>query len=295
MKGMTAGFAGSRAAEDLSYAKLKAQAMYIGGRAGEIEGTQEEKDKSHERAAQGAAAYLSYRQLLDFDPAQLAVPTDRYAPGAAGSAPKKARTAEVTGVIEWAERIHLGRLSNYTKSGAGPERYDQKLLDALGSDVDAVRATLDALGTKSRGGPFATRELPRNRQLAGSFVANSYLVAGGALRAQFFLLQVSYLLDRMSYLLDGKFRTNQVAQVLPVAQAAVAAIPIMQALAGSYITDLEALAADLPGFTKVDGAAGLAKSLGNINRTLANAQGKLNAAAQNRPEAIVNALRFTSG
>ena len=290
MKALTAGFQGTRGAGDLSYTMLKANAMYLAGRAKTRGVTPEDQKKSHNRAAQESAAYVAYRQLLAFNPGMLTVPTDRFGPGAAGAAPKKSRTAEVESLSPLMPG-QLGWLwTDLSEKLNGATPFDQSLLDDIGAKVDESRRSLAALGTKTRGLPFASRELPRNRQLAGNFVVDSYLVGGGALRARYAVDLVTMMLGRMSYLLDGNLRPNQAAQVLPKVQSILAAIPTVRTLTDPYLTQLETLGAEVAKFAKVSDSAARAKALLSVHALLTKDLSSLAAAEKNRPDAVAHAL-----
>jgi hypothetical protein len=70
----------------------------------------------------------------------------------------------------------------------------------------------------------------------------------------------------------------------------------VHALAGQFVAEMNTLAAALPAFKKVDGAANMAKAMGTIGKAVADSDTQLTALSQSaRPDAVANALRFMAG
>jgi hypothetical protein len=128
VKGLTGEYQGTAGEDMLSYTTLKAHAGYLGGRA---------QGQSHAEAAAGPAAYLAYKRLQEFTGD--VVPNDEFNPGAAGTLPSEAKSADLPSITslpspqEGIERVieMKGR------------RYDEQQLAAKARTDRQVRQRVD--------------------------------------------------------------------------------------------------------------------------------------------------------
>lgn len=227
MKALTSDYQGTPGEGDLTYATLKAQAGYLGGRAMGM--------KTHEESAGDAAAYAAYKQLEETRATDL-VPNDRFNPRAAGTLPPEAATAD------------LARMSSLPSPKVGIEKvkkgdsYDQDRLAQTGSQVDQAKAELALLGTKSRGGFAGRTETPRNRVLAGNFIADSYLAGAGAARLPAYMFKLARFVELFDFVV-GKLPPKQIAKIGPVATSVPALKFSLEEIAGRFGAELPAAAA----------------------------------------------------
>ncbi|MGH9055613.1 MAG: hypothetical protein ACRDYY_07090 [Acidimicrobiales bacterium] len=233
MKALTSEYQGGEGESEISYATLKAQAGYLGGRALGM--------KSHEESAADPAAYVAYKQLQEVTAADL-VPNDRFNPHAAGTLPAEARSADLPDIAslpspkEGIENVVL-------KKGAA---YDEAQLSKTGAAVNAAKAELAQLGTKRRGGFLGrgTTEKPRNRVLAGEFIANSYLVGAGAARLPAYMSKLAKFVELFDYVV-GKLPPKRIAKIGPVASSVPAAKRALEESAGQFGASTPTIAASV--------------------------------------------------
>lgn len=172
MKGLTDEFAGQEGSSQVQSLALKTNAQYLSNRA---------KGRTHEEAAKdpaGAAALVQLASL--FNQADYRLPENdeffwtRGRPpsgDALGAALEDFKTPKPEDMA-----IGAGKLSSNTGN------FNPKNLSKLAASIDDVKSELDSLGKKSRGA-FSKKEQLRNRAVAGRFIADTYLLGAGGVRA----------------------------------------------------------------------------------------------------------------
>jgi hypothetical protein len=256
MKDLTGEYKGTAGEEHLSYTTLKAQAMYLGGRA---------QMQTHQESAVDPAAYVAYKQLQEVTAVDL-VPNDRFNAYAAGTLPSDARTADLP-VIKSLPTAKNG-IENVVLSRG--QSYDQKVLTATGAAVDAAKTELAQLGTKSRGGflGIGKTDLPRNRALAGDFIANSYLVGAGAARLPAFMYKLSQVVELFDYV-TGKLPPERIAKIGPVASSVPALKRAIEESASQFAATMPAIGQSIRGIKRYGQRNDLADQLDRLDKFVA--------------------------
>lgn len=136
--------------------------------------------KSHEESSRGPAASAALAQLVSFDPAKYRIPEDEYFWNAVRIPSSDVYNAslEDLGVFPEPTKMIIGA-RNILRSSTGT--YSEADLRELGIEVGDGKTAIDALGTKKRG--LSSKEQPRNRVSAGHFIANTFLLGAGGVRA----------------------------------------------------------------------------------------------------------------
>lgn len=276
MKTVTEVGDGTESQDDLDYTALKLNASYLAGKA---------EGKEDEEGAQDLGALAAAKQVARFDPKTMAIPVDQYHHDAAPLPSSDAYTADLehpTALGPPKKMIDVMKKKN--------QAYDPAKLTALGQAVENAKIEMAALGNKSRG-IVKKKEQPRNRTLAGIFVASSYMVGGGAFRAVASAYELSQLVDGIVMGLGGKLKPNQAAAMLPAARFAKSYATLLEGHMQSYADALTAEAKGVGKIKKYDMRTEVAEKLSGIAANVnENKTRYLGAVTQKNPQALIDAL-----
>jgi hypothetical protein len=229
MKDLTSEYQGTEGASELSYTTLKAHAKYLGGKA---------QGMTHQEAAADPAVYVAYRELQNVNAAGL-MPNDRFNPYAAGAFPSAAKTADLPSIPSLPNPKVMGNV-------VMNQSVNEDKLKEIGAKVDVAKTELAQLGTKRRGGFLGVgkSETPRNRVLAGEFIANSYLVGAGAARLPAYMLNLKQVAELFKFTL-GKLQASQIARISTVANSLPAAKFAIEESASQFQASIPAIATSI--------------------------------------------------
>lgn len=262
--------------DDLDYTALKLNATYLASKA---------EGKGDDEASHDLGALAAAKQVAAFDPKTMGIPVDQYHHNVAPLPSSEAYTADLehpTALGPPKKMIDVMKAKNKT--------YDPAKLNALGIAAENAKIEMAALGNKSRG-IVKKKEQPRNRTLAGIFVASSYMVGGGAFRAVASAYELSQLVDGIVMGLGGKLKPNQAAAMLPAARFAKSYATLLEGHMQAYADALTAEAKGVGKIKKYDRRTEVAEKLSaiatNVNENMARYFGDI---AKKDPAALVDAL-----
>jgi hypothetical protein len=276
MKTVTDVGEGTDSEDDLDYTALKLNAMYLAGKA---EG-KEDAENANDVGAQAAV-----KQLAGFDPNSIGIPVDQFHHDQAPLPSSDAYTADLE------HPTSLGPPSKIVDvMKVKGKSYDPAKLTTLGQSAENAKIEMAQLGNKSRG-VVKKKEQPRNRTLAGIFVANSYQVGGGALRAVASAFELSQLVDAIAIGVGGNLKPSQAQAMLPAARFAKSYAMLLEQHMQSYARALSDEAKGIGKMKKYDMRGEVTKQLtlvaGNVNE---NKERLLRGLEKKNPQALVDAL-----
>lgn len=233
MRHLTGDVAGQQGADKVSYGALKVNAMYLAARS---------KGVTHKEAATPAGSYAAYKVLETFDPSSILPPQDEFHPG----------QAQVPGGVESAALERINALpAPGTISQVVPLRqlysYDRAELGKIGAAVAQAKAEVDQIGgdgTKTRGILTPTTRL-RNRVVAGRFIAETYLLGGGAIRAAASLPKLKALQETLGVAIAADAKQSWAARAKPAASALERCTPDLRTQLEQYKLQLRNAAAQV--------------------------------------------------
>jgi hypothetical protein len=205
MKELTEVYAGDQGSENVKYQALRANAMYLGAKS---------TGATHEEAARDPASYLAVKRLAEFDPTTIQTPRDQYYWGNFWGQTSRLEAAAYSAALPRIAALpHPKVLLNVSH---GTELNEDELAQ-IGTDAGNAKTEVEQLGTKQRG-VFSRREQTRNRTLAGRFIADTYLLAGGAGRASTAASRFERLAGQLEVAAGSKMKPGAADSALPAAQ-----------------------------------------------------------------------------
>lgn len=138
----------------------------------------------------------------------------------------------------------------------GRTAYDAAKLSKLGNEVGQAKAEISGLGTKG-----GKNKKPRNRVMAGEFVANSYALGGGAYRATTSAFELLDLIGDVELLAGSGLKPTQINAGVPVARFVKGYLPILELTLQEYTRSLQAAAGAVPRIKRFPNAASVAQQL----------------------------------
>jgi len=256
MKSLTDEAKDTEAEDDLSYTALKLNAGYLASKA-----LGDDDDKASEDL--GALAAAKY--LATFDPTSIMFPADEFHHTAAKIPSGDAYSAD----LAHPDSLPPAAKISQVKRGI---RYDEAKLADIGVGVANAKAELAGLGTKSKGRGKGKKEQPRNRTVAGTFVADTYLVGAGSYRASAAVHRLTELVDSVVLATGGNLKPSNAKAAIPGAKAAVTFTPMLEANLQAYSRVLRDDAKAVGKIKKYDRRADLA---GKLTDAAANADDML--------------------
>jgi hypothetical protein len=276
MKSVTSVGEGTESEGDLDYTALKLNASYLASKA-------EGKDEAE--ASKDLGALAATKQVMSFDPRSIAIPIDQYHHDKAPLPPSDAFTADL-------EHPHsLGAPKTIVDvMKAKNKSFDPGKLAALGQAAENAKIEMASLGNKSRG-IVKKKEQPRNRTLAGIFVAGSYEVGGGAFRAVASAFDLAQLVDAIEMSLGGKLKPQQAAAMLPTARFAKSYAVLLEQHIQAYSAALKAESRGVAKIKKYEQRAEVSSTLGKVAANVdENIPRYLGAITKKDPQKLVDAL-----
>jgi hypothetical protein len=218
MKALTDEATDTEAEDDLDYTALKLNAGYLASKAA---------GEDDQKASEDLGALASAKYLAKLDPASIMFPADEFHHTAAKLPSGDAYSAD----LSHPEALPPAAKISQVKKGV---KYDEAKLAAIGVAVGDAKAELSALGTKSKGRGKNKKEQPRNRTVAGAFVADTYLVGAGSYRAAASVLTLTGVIDTVVMAAGGNLKPNTARAALPGARAAATFTPVLEANLQAY-------------------------------------------------------------
>lgn len=254
MRGMARQYAGTEGADQLNTKSLQANAMYLGAMA---------EGKSHEEAAQDPATYAALKQLQQFDPMSVLIPTDDHfwsvarVPSSALSAdlddlPGLPAAREITKAVPRGQRFYA---------------YDEPEFSKLSARLATAKTGAASMGNKSRG-VFKKGEQPRNRTLAATFLVSSYQLGTGAIRALGLTGTMYKALETAAIAVAGKPDKKNAAAVLGRVDFIKNYLPMAEDNLNSYRKSVEEAAGNVEKMKRYKDRQELAKVLRQVTKYL---------------------------
>jgi hypothetical protein len=248
MKALTGEHEDTEAGEDLSYQALKTNAMFLANKA---------TGADNKEAAAEPAALAAAKELAAFNPNDVAFPVDQYYWKAATIPGGAAYSADLEHPSALPEPVKITHVKN-NKGGV-----DQAQLDAIGTAVVSAKAELSALGAKSKG-IVKKKEVPRNRALAGTFVADTYLVGAGGVRAGASAAALQNLTEIVSLAAGGGLKPEKAAAAIPAARFVKSYVEILELQLKQYTGALRDDAKAVSKIRKYGQRTQLSKTLNDV-------------------------------
>jgi hypothetical protein len=287
IKAMTDDGKGTDSEKNLQFEGLEINAQYLAGR---------NKGQTHEEAAKDPVGYAAYDGATKFKGSDLFVPRDEYQADAA------ARTG-INGDAFSADLTHPesllapDKVTSVVGFGSAKEKsWDAANLAKVGPSVEAAKNELAGLGAKSRKQKGKKVEVPRNRQLAGTYVASSYLVAAGAPRAWAATYKLNEIAEWIALASQWSGLDAQKAKaLLPVTRLAIERRQALQMEMLGYRTALQTASANVQKIRKYKAGKVVSTQLAAVG----NAAGEISAKwleqfDAKKPSALLQSLTAAS-
>ncbi|HWG74844.1 MAG TPA: hypothetical protein VG184_12395 [Acidimicrobiales bacterium] len=279
MKGLTEEVGGEEGASNVSYSALKVNAMYLGAKA---------KGASHQEASRNPAGYAALRVLAEFDPTSVRVPDDGYSWNVARVPSSEVLTASLDRINALPAPRELTRIKGENKFTLNPQRFA-----AVIQAAEDARSEVAQLGKKSRG-LLSKSELPRNRVIAGKFVADTYTLGAGAVRTAASAGQLSNLVGSLRLAVDGQPTPSQAQRALPAAEFLQSYRPNLQRDLNEFGDGLRAASGGVNKIRKYKLHPDLAKVLADLATYVDDGAKKITTGPALNPSLYTNLLKSAS-
>ena len=283
MRGLTEDMQKEPNSEHVTYTTLKSNARYLSGRA---------KGQSHEETGSDVAAYNALAQLASFDRAAARIPEDEFYWTAARVPGKDTLSAALTSVPGLPEPPAMSVFKKDQDGRGIAWTLDDAELRRIGEIVATAKGRLtEELGRKKRSG----QSQQRNRVVAGNFIAETYLLGAGTVRAVRRALDLVDLANLLAVAATGSPNTSQASRALLGAMFLNEYLPRLRNDLGEYEVQLKASAKAVRQIRRYGQRDALAEELERRARYAAmTVKDKLSAKVLANTNLYVNVLRSST-
>lgn len=253
MKGVTDEVQGQAGSNRVQHLTMKSHAQYLAKRG---------KGDSHETAGQDTATSAAIDLLTSFNPNDYRIPEDEFFWNAVRIPGGDAYSAALDDLDPYPtpEEMNIGVIRNRYENSPP---YNEIKLSQLGEKISDAKSAIDALGTKGRG--ISKKPQPRNRVVAGRFVADTYLLGAGSVRATSYakkLFDLARALERTS---TARIDPAVAPKLAPAGRFIIEQRVQLQRHLGEYATNLAAASKAVRKLKKFGQRDGLASELGSLS------------------------------